>query len=43
MRCSHSVLENRRNKNRPLDCWAEVESFKDAVAQAQKEFCLNHA
>ncbi|GAB5590242.1 hypothetical protein Unana1_05142 [Umbelopsis nana] len=33
----------RRNKNRPLDCWAEVESFKDAVAQAQKEFCLNHA
>ncbi|KAG2174348.1 hypothetical protein INT43_004371 [Umbelopsis isabellina] len=33
----------RRNKTRPLDCWAEVESFKDAVAQAQKEFCINHA
>ncbi|KAJ2961523.1 hypothetical protein NQZ79_g3229 [Umbelopsis isabellina] len=33
----------RRNKARPLDCWAEVESFKDAVAQAQKEFCINHA
>ncbi|KAH8548071.1 hypothetical protein BGW37DRAFT_523722 [Umbelopsis sp. PMI_123] len=33
----------RNNKSRPLDCWAEVESFKDAVAQAQREFCINSA
>ncbi|KAI8576252.1 hypothetical protein K450DRAFT_257862 [Umbelopsis ramanniana AG] len=33
----------RHNKSRPLDCWAEVENFKDAVAQAQKEFCINSA
>ncbi|KAG2178697.1 hypothetical protein INT44_001850 [Umbelopsis vinacea] len=39
----YRLVIHRHNKSRPLDCWAEVENFKDAVAQAQKEFCINSA
>ncbi|KAG0169167.1 hypothetical protein DFQ28_003940 [Apophysomyces sp. BC1034] len=28
----------RKNESRPLDCWEEVEQFKESVAKAQKKF-----
>jgi hypothetical protein len=32
----------RNNQTRPLDCWSEVEEFKQAVAHEQKKFVANH-
>lgn len=35
---SISPAFNSKNKERPLDCWEEVELFKDSVRKAQREF-----
>ncbi|PHZ15508.1 uncharacterized protein RHIMIDRAFT_89690 [Rhizopus microsporus ATCC 52813] len=32
----------RNNQTRPLDCWAEVEEFKNVVAHEQRKFVANH-
>ncbi|SAM05662.1 hypothetical protein [Absidia glauca] len=32
----------RNNASRVLDCWQEVEHFKDSVAKAQKQFVATH-
>ncbi|CAO3653581.1 unnamed protein product [Mucor fragilis] len=32
----------KKNQDRPLDCWEEVEQFKHAVAEEQKKFIATH-
>lgn len=32
----------KNNQTRPLDCWAEVEEFKNVVTHEQKKFVANH-
>ncbi|KAF7729629.1 hypothetical protein EC973_004002 [Apophysomyces ossiformis] len=32
------ILCYKKNESRPLDCWEEVEQFKESVAKAQKKF-----
>lgn len=32
----------RNNQTRPLDCWEEVEKFKEAVSSEQKKFVASH-
>ncbi|GAN02208.1 DUF1690 domain-containing protein [Mucor ambiguus] len=32
----------KKNQDRPLDCWEEVEQFKYAVAEEQKKFIATH-
>ncbi|KAI9357193.1 hypothetical protein BD770DRAFT_389242 [Pilaira anomala] len=32
----------KNNQSRPLDCWEEVEEFKNAVASEQKKFVAAH-
>ncbi|KAL1935299.1 hypothetical protein VTP01DRAFT_4439 [Rhizomucor pusillus] len=32
----------KKNSSRPLDCWEEVEQFKESVAKAQKKFVAAH-
>ncbi|KAI9312837.1 hypothetical protein BX666DRAFT_2030718 [Dichotomocladium elegans] len=32
----------KKNASRPLDCWEEVEEFKEAVEKAQKKFVAAH-
>ncbi|KAI9477768.1 MAG: hypothetical protein EXX96DRAFT_568111 [Benjaminiella poitrasii] len=32
----------KKNQSRPLDCWEEVERFKEAVVEEQKKFVATH-
>ncbi|KAI9274441.1 hypothetical protein BDA99DRAFT_601625 [Phascolomyces articulosus] len=32
----------KKNASRPLDCWEEVEQFKETVSKAQKRFVAAH-
>lgn len=33
----------KKNEERPLDCWREVDQFKESVRSAQRKFISNHA
>ncbi|KAI8381419.1 uncharacterized protein BYT42DRAFT_566459 [Radiomyces spectabilis] len=36
------VLCYKNNQSRPLDCWEEVEAFKESVTEAQRKFVAAH-
>ncbi|KAI7902564.1 uncharacterized protein BX663DRAFT_509680 [Cokeromyces recurvatus] len=36
------IMCYKKNQTRPLDCWEEVEQFKEAVAAEQKKFVAAH-
>ncbi|CAO3636544.1 unnamed protein product [Cunninghamella blakesleeana] len=36
------VLCYKKNESRVLDCWQEVEQFKESVSKAQKHFVATH-